>query len=95
MEPDEMRSLVSDSDRAWRALGTVSYGPTEAERKSLAFRRSLYVTQDVEAGGELTEHNLRAIRPGNGLEPKHMPSLLGKRVKAAVKRGTPMSWDLI
>lgn len=94
MEPDEMRSLVIDSERAWQALGTVQYGPTQAEKGSLAFRRSLYVTQDIEAGDTLTPANVRAIRPGLGLEPKYLELVLGRPVKVAVKRGTPLSWDL-
>jgi N-acetylneuraminate synthase len=94
MEPDEMRSLVVDSERAWQALGAVRYGPTEAERKSLVYRRSLYVTQDIEAGGVLTQANVRSIRPGKGLEPKYLELVLGRRTKVAVKRGTPLSWDL-
>lgn len=94
MEPEEMHSLVVDSERAWLALGSVRYGATEAERKSLVYRRSLYVTQDIEAGGLLTQANVRAIRPGKGLEPKYLALVLGRRTKSAVKRGTPLSWDL-
>lgn len=95
MEPDEMRSLVIESARAWQALGTVHYGPTAAERKSLRFRRSLYVVRDMKAGEPFTKHNLRAIRPGNGLQPKYYPQILGRLVKDDVKRGTPLSWELI
>jgi pseudaminic acid synthase len=94
MEPQEMRDLVVDSERAWQALGAVSYGPTAAERTSLRFRRSLYVTKDMKAGEKLSEHNLRAIRPGSGLQPKFYAQALGKPVKVDVKRGTPLSWDL-
>ncbi len=94
MEPEEMRSLVLDSERAWQALGAVSYGPTEAERKSLVFRRSLYVVEDMRAGERFTERNLRAIRPGKGLPPSLYARVLGRTVKEDVKRGTPLSWDL-
>jgi pseudaminic acid synthase len=94
MEPQEMHDLVVDSERAWQALGTVSYGPTAAERNSLRFRRSLYVTKDMKAGEKLSEDNLRAIRPGSGLQPKFYTHALGKPVKMDVKRGTPLSWDL-
>jgi pseudaminic acid synthase len=94
MEPHEMRALVADSERAWQALGEVSYGPTAAERKSLAFRRSLYVVRDMRAGEPFTKENLRAIRPGHGLQPKYYAQVIGRSVKAAVKRGTPVSWDL-
>lgn len=95
LEPSELASLVQESERAWLALGEVSYGPTEAERKSLVFRRSLYVVEDVSAGDVLTTENLRAIRPGLGLPPKHIDAVLGRRVSRDVARGTPMSWDLL
>ena len=95
MEPDEMRSLVTETKRAWQALGKVSYCPTEKEKKSLIFRRSLYIVQDMKKGDILTRENLRAIRPGLGLPPKYYDILLGKPVKKYVKIGTPLQWDLI
>ena len=90
-----MKALVQETRRAWEALGAVSYGPTPAEEKSLKFRRSLYVTEDLQPGDLLTPTNLRAIRPGGGLPPKYVDELLGSRVRCAVKRGTPASWSLI
>lgn len=95
MEPDEMRSLVIESERAWQALGKISYGATEKEKKSLVFRRSLYIAQDMKAGEVLSPQNLRAIRPGLGLPPKHYEMVLGKTVKQDVKAGTALSWNLI
>lgn len=95
MEPAEMRQLVEETRRAWQALGGVSYGPSEKERSSMVFRRSLYVTADLKAGDVLTAENLRAIRPGNGLPPKYYDALLGKTLNRDVTRGTPMSWELI
>ena len=95
MEPDEMRALVAETKRAWQALGKVSYGPTEKEKKSLIFRRSLYIVQDMKKGDILTKENLRAIRPGLGLAPKYYDMLLGKHVNRDVKRGIPLSWDLV
>jgi pseudaminic acid synthase len=95
MEPDEMRSLVIESERAWQALGKISYGATEKEKKSLVFRRSLYITQDMKAGEVLSPQNLRAIRPGLGLPPKHYEMVLGQTVKQDVKAGTALSWNLI
>ena len=95
MEPDEMRALVAETKRAWQALGKVSYGPTEKEKKSLIFRRSLYIVQDMKKGDILTKENLRAIRPGLGLPPKHYDMLIGKRVNRDVQRGTAVSWELI
>ncbi|MBP6421664.1 MAG: pseudaminic acid synthase [Propionivibrio sp.] len=95
MEPAEMAQLVIETERAWQAIGKVSYGPTEAETGSIQFRRSLYVVQDMKAGDVLTHENVRAIRPGLGLPTKYLEIVLGKTVKQAVKRGTAMSWELL
>lgn len=90
MEPAEMHQLVQETHRAWQALGQISYGATEAEKKSIQFRRSLYVVQDLQPGDVLTQANLRCIRPGYGLAPKFYEQLLGQPVGCAVKRGTAM-----
>lgn len=95
MEPFEMAQLVVETERAWQALGQVSYGPTEAEKKSIQFRRSLYVVQDLKAGDVLTQGNVRAIRPGLGLPTKYWELVMGKTVKQDVKRGTALGWDLL
>lgn len=95
LEPEELRALVLESERAWLALGAVRMGPGEAEQKSLALRRSLYLVRDLKAGDVLTRENLRAIRPGLGLPPKFIDVLLGRRVGRDVARGTPMSWELL
>ena len=95
MEPDELRLLVTETAKARLALGHVSFGPTEKEKKSLQFRRSLYVVRDMQAGDVFTEENLKSIRPGRGLPPKFYDELLGKKVLRAVKRGTPVSLDMI
>ncbi len=94
LEPDEMKALVIETERAWQSLGQVFYGPTKVEQKSLAFRRSLYVVKDIEAGEKLTTENVRAIRPGAGLPPKYLDNVLGCRVQRSVKRGTPLTWDI-
>ena len=95
MEPAEMAALVIETERAWMALGEVHYGLTEKEKQSQVFRRSLYVAEDLAAGDALTEKNLRIIRPGLGLPPKYFATLIGKRVGRAVRKGTPMSWDIL
>jgi len=95
VEPAEMAALVVESERAWQALGKVSYGSSAAEKKSLQFRRSLYVVQDLKTGDVLTEKNVRAIRPGLGLPPKYLEQLLGKSVKRDVARGTALDWSLL
>jgi N-acetylneuraminate synthase len=95
LEPHEFQQLVTETDAAWQALGQARLGPTEEERGSLVFRRSLYICADLAAGEMLTPQNLRAIRPGHGLPPKYLEQVLGRRVKRAVKRGTPLSWELL
>ena len=93
MEPTEMTQLVVEAERAWQALGKVSYGATEAEKKSIVFRRSLYVVKDIKAGEVLTKENVRAIRPGLGLPTKYLDVVLGKKLKQDIKRGTGLDWD--
>jgi len=95
LEPDELRALVVETERGAQSLGRVSYGPTDAERKSLVFRRSVYVSKNLEAGDVLTRDNLRCVRPGHGLSPKYYEMLLGRRVNRPVLMGTPMDWTLL
>ncbi|MEX1028726.1 MAG: pseudaminic acid synthase [Paenibacillaceae bacterium] len=95
LEPHEMQSLVVETERAWQSLGQISYGPTEKEKASLQFRRSLYIAEDMAAGDVFTEHNLRAIRPGFGLPPKYLDHLLGTSLKKAAAKGTPVTWELL
>jgi pseudaminic acid synthase len=96
LEPGEMAMLVTETGRAWEGLGHVSYGVQSAqEKKSLAFRRSLYVVRDLAAGEVLTADAVRAIRPGFGLAPKHQEAVIGRRVRKPVQRGTPLAWELL
>ena len=95
MEPSEMKSLVVESERAWQSLGTISYGPGEKEMQSRQYRRSLYIVEDIKAGGIITEQNMRAIRPGLGLPTKYYDVVLGKKVDRDVARGTAVCWDLL
>jgi pseudaminic acid synthase len=92
MEPAEMTQLVLETEQAWQALGQISYGPTVAEKKSIVFRRSLYVVSDLKAGDLLTKENVRAIRPGLGLSTKYQELVIGMAVKHDIKRGTALSW---
>jgi pseudaminic acid synthase len=95
MEPSEMQQLVIEAKRASQALGSVSYGPTKHEHKSLLFRRSLYVVKELRVGDTLTLENVRSIRPGLGLSPKYLDVVLGKKVARDTPRGTALSWNLI
>ena len=95
MEPEEMAQLVRECRAAWEALGEISYAVQPQEEKSLVFRRSLYIVEDMKAGDVITEGNMRAIRPGYGLSPRYYDVLLGRRVSREVRCGTPLSWELL
>jgi pseudaminic acid synthase len=94
LEPQELRELVTVVRETEASLGGVRFGPSPSERRSLAFRRSLFVVTDLRAGDVLTEENVRSIRPGHGLAPKHLPEVLGRAVRRDVEAGTPLAWDL-
>jgi len=93
IEPDALAALCRDARTVWRACGEVSYGRAESEKGNAVFRRSLYVVKDVEAGEIFDETNIRSIRPGYGMPPKHLPQVLGKRAAQQLKRGTALHWD--
>lgn len=93
MEPDEMASLVIESERAFLAMGHVQLFVQKAEEKSQAFKRSLYVVKDIRANETFTKENVRIIRPGDGLAPKYFDIIIGRRAKAELKRGTPLTMD--
>lgn len=95
LEPHELKSLVEEARRAWQSVGAVSYGPGPKEKETIRFRRSLWVVRDLAAGEQLTAENVRSLRPAGGLPPKHLESLLGRKVKNAVKRGTPLTETLL
>lgn len=95
MEPEEMKDLVLNTERAWQALGIVTYGPTEKEEASLKFRRSLYVSEDIKAGEIFTENNVKIVRPGYGLAPKYIDVVLGRKAKEDITKGTSLSWELL
>lgn len=95
LEPDELKSMVIETERAWQSLGIIQYGIQETERKSLNFKRSIYVVKDIMAGEKFSEENIRIIRPGDGLPPKFFESILGKKASADIKRGTPLNFNLI
>ena len=95
LEPDEMAQLVRECRSAALAMGEVCYKIAEQEKKSLRFRRSLYIVEDMKAGDVITAENMRRIRPGLGLSPKYYEAVLGRRVKCDVARGTALSWDVL
>jgi len=95
MEPDELRQMVEDIRLAEKALGAVRYGPTRAEQPMTRYRRSIFAVRDIEPGEILTVDNIRVIRPGQGLPPSKLRSVLGRRAAVRIARGTPIQWDLI
>ncbi|MBL7859878.1 MAG: pseudaminic acid synthase [Cyclobacteriaceae bacterium] len=95
LEPDELKSLVIESERAFLALGIPEFGVIKAEDKSKKFKRSVYVVEDIKNGDLFTKENLKVIRPGDGLEPRFYDQLLGKKSNRNIAKGTPMSFDLL
>ena len=95
MEPEELASLVESTRTAWQALGRVSYDLAPSERGNLQVRRSLYAVADIAEGETLTHANVRSIRPGLGLPPKHLDEVLGRAATRAIRRGTPLAWAMI
>jgi pseudaminic acid synthase len=95
LEPHEFKVLVEETQRAWASVGQVVYGGASSEKKSLKFRRSLYVARDIKAGDTLTQENLRIVRPGYGLAPKNLDVLLGRKVNRDLPAGTAMKWEFI
>ncbi|MCE3232166.1 MAG: pseudaminic acid synthase [Rickettsiaceae bacterium] len=93
LEPHELKSLVEETERAWQSLGKVTYGTSKAEEKSRIFRRSLYVVKDIKQGESFSPENVRAIRPGLGLPPKHYDTLMGKKAANNLPKGKPLSLE--
>ncbi|WP_350279436.1 pseudaminic acid synthase [Kribbella sp. HUAS MG21] len=95
LEPWELELLVESTRVAQLSLGDPVIGPKQAEQNVLRFRRSLYVTQDVQAGDLITPDNVRSIRPAGGLAPDLFPQVAGRPFRTAAKAGTPLTWDLL
>lgn len=95
LEPDEFTEMVRAVRVAEVAVRTSAFGPTERERPSLAFRRSLFVAEDMAEGDRFTAENLRSVRPAHGLHTRHLDEVLGRRAKRAILKGTPLTWELV
>ncbi|MAE21966.1 MAG: pseudaminic acid synthase [Pseudomonas sp.] len=95
LEPHELKKLCEETKAAWQAIGEAGYERKPAEKENVKFRRSIYFVKDIKTGEKITEEHIKRIRPGFGLAPKHFEELLGKTVKADIKRGTATSWDLL
>ncbi len=95
LTPDLLTKLVEDCHSAWESRGSIKDGPSPTERPSLVFRRSLYAVDNIAEGETFTMSNIRSIRPGNGLPPKHLPSILDRTAARAIERGEPLDWSMI
>lgn len=95
MEPQEFADMADDIRLTEKAIGKVNYGATASEQGNLSFRRSIFVVEDIKAGEKLSERNTRVIRPSNGLKPKYYTEVLGKCAGEDIKKGTPLSFELI
>ena len=94
-EPHELKILVEESEKAWDSLGKIYYGPTDKEKQSTKFRRSIYTTKNIKKGEVISPHNIRIIRPGYGLAPKYYNLLIGRRFNRNLKRGSAMDWSYV
>ena len=95
LEPEEFKAMVKSVREVEKALGEVSYDLTEKMKKSREFSRSLFAVKDIKAGEVFTEENIRSIRPGYGLHPKYLKGISGKKAIKNIKKGMPLSWELI
>ncbi|MFL0797184.1 MAG: pseudaminic acid synthase [Cellvibrionaceae bacterium] len=95
LEPAELKQLCNGAKTAWQALGNVDYGRKSSESGNVVFRRSLYFVEDIKAGEIITPDNVKSIRPGYGIPPKHLDEIMGKRVRRDVEIGTAVKWELM
>ena len=95
LEPEELAEMAESCVTAWKAIGRRDYVRAPSEAGNVALRRSLYVIADIKAGEKFTKENIRSIRPGHGLPPKHLPEILGRRATCDISRGTPLDWPTI
>lgn len=91
LEPAEMAALCRDARTAWEALGLVDYGRKSSEIGNVKFRRSLYFVRDMKAGEAITVDHVRSVRPGFGLPPKMLESIIGKKVSGDIRKNTPVT----
>ena len=92
LEPQEFKLLVTECERAFRSLGKIFYGPTADEKRSIIFRRSIYITKDVKKNESITDQNIKIVRPAKGLEPKYYHKLMLKKFKKDIKKNTALNW---
>ena len=94
LEPEELSQLVTETKRAWLAMGGVSYGPTGGQVDAVQYRRSIYVAEDLPEGIKISDRHIRVIRPGHGLAPKHFEQIIGTTTTRAIAKGAPAQWGM-
>lgn len=95
LEPAELVALCRDSKTAWAALGQVDYGRKSSEQGNVQFRRSLYFVRGLKVGDIITAEAVKSVRPGFGLPPKVIDSIIGRKISVEVKANTPVSWEVL
>ncbi len=95
LEPDEFKAMVKAIREVEKALGQVSYQLTERQQEMRKFARSLFAVKDIKAGEVINEENIKSVRPGYGLHPKHLKDVLGKRARVDIPKGTPLKWEFL
>ncbi|MCX6165449.1 MAG: pseudaminic acid synthase [Ignavibacteriae bacterium] len=95
IEPDEFKFMVKSIREVEKAIGEVNYEISEKVEKNRIFARSLFIVEDIKKGEEFTEKNIRSIRPGYGLPPKHIKEIIGQKAKDNYEKGTPLNWNMI
>lgn len=95
MEINEFKEMVKEIRNLEKALGRINYDLNDKVQKNRVFARSLFFTEDIKAGGIISENNMRSIRPSYGLHPRHYKEILGRKVNTDIKKGTPVDWSLI
>lgn len=95
MEPKEFRQMVQEIREAEKAMGEISYDLSDNEQQNKIFRKSIFVEKDIQQGETFTSHNIRVVRPGHGLLPKHFNEVIGKKATIDIQKGTPLSWEMI
>jgi N-acetylneuraminate synthase len=91
LEPHELKSLVVETERAWLAMGNVAYTLSEKEKKSLIFKRSLFVVKDIKKGDAFTKEHIRSVRPSIGLHTRYFDVVIGKAATQDLTAGTPLN----
>jgi pseudaminic acid synthase len=95
LEPQDLKAICQDAKTAWQALGKVDYSRKSSEQANVKFRRSLYFVNDLKRGDVITPQDVRSVRPGYGLAPKHLDAVIGKKMTRAVHAATPVDWEAI